>query len=936
MNPGVPNVSIVPESFMDTPVINGAAYPYLDVQPKPYRFKILNAANDRFFNLQLYTAKSSSQMWNTNGALADANAGEVNMVDAVKTAGYPATWPTDGREGGVPDPAAIGPNILQIGTEGGFLTKPAVIPAQPIDYVYNRRDIIVLSVSSKSLFMGPAERADVVIDFSKYAGKTLILYNDAAAPVPAFDPRNDYYTGGPDLTESGGAPTTLPGYGPNTRTLMQIKVAAATTPTPGYKLSDIKATNPGSGYTSPAVTVDAPVAPTGVTPSAATATALSVVNAITVNNIGSGYTTAPLVTLAGGGFTTPATAKAKIKISNITLSTPGVGYKTAPVIAITDSTGGTGASAKATLSITGVTLATSGAGYTSVPTVTISDSAGGTGSGASATATIDSVSKKVTGISVTSPGIGYTTPIITITGGGATTSATGSLLGKLDNITLTSPGTGYTTPIISITGGGATTSATAAITSVVDNIVIASAGVGYTSAPTVTITGGGATATATLKIVAFTLTSPGSGYLTAPTVTITDSTGTGAVATAILGDPLALLNKSIPIAFNASQNPLIVPDGTYVRIQDNSLAFTPPGTSTQLSLPLGAKAIQELFTMDYGRMNATLGVELPNTNIRNQTTIPLGYLDPATEVLQDSITPMSPVAGDGTQIWKITHNGVDTHAIHFHLFDVQLINRVGWDGAIRKPDDNEMGWKDTVRMNPLEDCIVAFRPVAPKVNFGLPDSIRPLDPTSPLGTTTQFTGIDPTTGNPSVVTNVITNFGWEYLWHCHLLGHEENDMMRPMVLNVARKLAISPVVTFTRTAAPVTLNWTDGTPGNAPSSLGNPASEIGFNVERATIGTNGKPGTYAKVGSALANQINYIDLTANLGTDYSYRVIAFNAAGNSISIPITVVSPPAPPATPTLLIASVQTGPKVSLSFMDNATNETGFNIQRSVNGEHL
>jgi len=27
------------------------------------------------------------------------------------------------------------------------------------------------------------------------------------------------------------------------------------------------------------------------------------------------------------------------------------------------------------------------------------------------------------------------------------------------------------------------------------------------------------------------------------------------------------------------------------------------------------------------------------------------------------------------------------------------------------------------------------------------------------------------------------NFGWEYVWHCHLLGHEENDMMRPIVVN---------------------------------------------------------------------------------------------------------------------------------------------------------
>ncbi len=126
------------------------------------------------------------------------------------------------------------------------------------------------------------------------------------------------------------------------------------------------------------------------------------------------------------------------------------------------------------------------------------------------------------------------------------------------------------------------------------------------------------------------------------------------------------------------------------------------------------KAIQELFELNYGRMNATLGVELPFTNFNTQTTIPLGYVDPATEDItnSDAATQVGSL-GDGTQIWKITHNGVDTHAIHFHLFNVQVINRVGWDGAIRPPDPNELGWKETVRMNPLEDAIVALRPDRP-------------------------------------------------------------------------------------------------------------------------------------------------------------------------------------------------------------------------------
>ena len=91
---------------------------------------------------------------------------------------------------------------------------------------------------------------------------------------------------------------------------------------------------------------------------------------------------------------------------------------------------------------------------------------------------------------------------------------------------------------------------------------------------------------------------------------------------------------------------------------------------------------------------------------------------------------------------------MDTHPIHFHLFDVQVINRVGWDGFIRLPDPNELGWKDTVRISPLEDTIVALRPVVPMVPFALPDSIRPLNPTAPLGSMMGFSQIDPMTGGP--------------------------------------------------------------------------------------------------------------------------------------------------------------------------------------------
>jgi FtsP/CotA-like multicopper oxidase with cupredoxin domain len=223
-------------------------------------------------------------------------------------------------------------------------------------------------------------------------------------------------------------------------------------------------------------------------------------------------------------------------------------------------------------------------------------------------------------------------------------------------------------------------------------------------------------------------------------------------------------------------------------------------------MPVLPKGIQELFTNDYGRMNALLSYEIPNTNGTVQTTIIQAYIDPPNEIFRNSsaATPIgSPT--DGTQLWKFTHNGVDTHAMHFHLFNVQLINRVGWDGAIKPPDPNELGWKETVQMNPLEDIIVALRPIAPNNHpFKLPNSVRPLDVTQPIGSTMGFTNVDPA-GNPVTVTNQMTNFGWEYVDHCHLLGHEENDMMRPMCFVMPPEAPTT--LTAARVGNGIRLNW---------------------------------------------------------------------------------------------------------------------------------
>ena len=68
---------------------------------------------------------------------------------------------------------------------------------------------------------------DIIVDFSGFAGKKLILYNGAPAPFPMGDPRNDYF---PSARRN---PTiTPPGFGPNTRQIMRFNVIPATNTDP--------------------------------------------------------------------------------------------------------------------------------------------------------------------------------------------------------------------------------------------------------------------------------------------------------------------------------------------------------------------------------------------------------------------------------------------------------------------------------------------------------------------------------------------------------------------------------------------------------------------------------------------------------------------------------------------------------------------------------
>jgi len=127
--PGAPDPSALPEFFGEYILVNGQAWPFLDVEPRKYRLRFLNGSDSRFYNI-----------WFSKG----------------------------GR------PTGSGPMIYQIGTDNGFLYSP---------------------VALNQVTFGPGERLDTIVDFSAFAGETLILRNNARSPYPKGDTVSPQTTG---------------------------------------------------------------------------------------------------------------------------------------------------------------------------------------------------------------------------------------------------------------------------------------------------------------------------------------------------------------------------------------------------------------------------------------------------------------------------------------------------------------------------------------------------------------------------------------------------------------------------------------------------------------------------------------------------------------------------------------------------------------------
>ena len=86
-----------------------------------------------------------------------------------------------------------------------------------------------------------------------------------------------------------------------------------------------------------------------------------------------------------------------------------------------------------------------------------------------------------------------------------------------------------------------------------------------------------------------------------------------------------------------------------------------------------------------------------------------------------------------TETWEINNFTEDAHPIHIHQVHFEVVEREPFGGPVRDPEAWETGYKDTVIAYPGEITRV-------KALFDLPGF---------------------------------------YVWHCHIVEHEDNEMMRP-------------------------------------------------------------------------------------------------------------------------------------------------------------
>jgi spore coat protein A len=233
------------------------------------------------------------------------------------------------------------------------------------------------------------------------------------------------------------------------------------------------------------------------------------------------------------------------------------------------------------------------------------------------------------------------------------------------------------------------------------------------------------------------------------------------------------------------------------------MQFTVTGKSVPALVKLKASLTTAATKPDRILNNDLKGIwpTLPEpTNTRTMTLWEVMGMGGPLEVLVNGQKWAAPVSEDPqegtTEEWVIVNLTGDTHPMHLHLTQFQLVGRytlfdpdayaADWTalnggeppymftpqelnpftdgnyivpGSYVGPTPNEHAWKDTIQMKPGEVTIirVRFAPIDGSANY-------PFDPTEGPG----------------------------YVWHCHIIDHEDNEMMRPYIVTPATSPTPTP------------------------------------------------------------------------------------------------------------------------------------------------
>jgi len=274
------------------------------------------------------------------------------------------------------------------------------------------------------------------------------------------------------------------------------------------------------------------------------------------------------------------------------------------------------------------------------------------------------------------------------------------------------------------------------------------------------------------------------GYLPSP-VTLTSVMVAPAERIDILVDFSQVAPGTEIILQNDAAAPFPTGDPPAPETTGQIMRFTIPRQTshpvTPVPLPPVLNVLQVLTPNAPPRILVLFEVENPDTG------------DPIMVLLNGQIwdNPISELPEVGsTEDWIFVNLTDDAHPIHLHLVQFQVLNRQAIDsdlymadwlmlngmpplehptkvlplepyleGQPFPPGPDESGWKDTVRATSTGDTTVGVTRI--RVRFAPQDA----DPTKAVPGFNLYP-FDPTTG-PG------------YVWHCHILDHEDNEMMRP-------------------------------------------------------------------------------------------------------------------------------------------------------------